>query len=803
MSHRAYNKLWARAQEQLYDLICEELRVQALPPEESKRAFLQRLNTFYILYVQIFRELEEAYDQLVHTQKRRLIRYVLEGVMGRLLELKHTMTKVTASEYHYMEDILLDMKLTPADMEIPIPRHFLGERATELWQREAMLSAAVTGWVVAVERSELEKEVRPLTRDGAVRMLQVSERARQGRRRAEFERKVKREENAMRRRARPPNEGPRESTALCIQRMWKGYLQRKRTSAERDDELVLLGMASPTGCDSTSLGLSPSLATAATNEARRHQIRDENEARYKEAIATATKKLKEAELLNMKEEMKGQIRQWIAECYDATGALPDYPDEGEGGSVLIFAEKVPEHMQAELGVPGPPEAEVKMGQTDEPGFRIPLSKFLPGLEAAHKTIAMFWQNRDQLDSLDQMHDTELIKGERRKEVEAEARLQVDRLMREELANLKLAMGVDPGGGKAKGKGKEKKVKKGKKEKDLTPHRSVQSLFQELAEEGLLKPAHTVWLRDYLGSFAYLGLTLQQAGIESTPSTTDVRQLIALYAVIPLGSQVIQEKASLVKTILLVGPAGVGKRMLVHAICQETGANLFDLSPLNLAGKYPGKSGLQMMLHMVFKVARLMQPSVIWIGGAEKMFYKKVPKEEKEANPKRLKKDLPKILKSIATDRVLVMGTSRDPSSADLKSLCKMYAKVILLPLPDYASRNVLWKRLIEKAGGEVTKALILGTLAKMSEGYTQGQIAQMVQSVLTEKRLQQLATRPLIAAEFTPMLAEFKPMTQDAENLKNWFAKTPQGKAQSDAAAENNGNISVAAEKDKQTNEKI
>lgn len=42
-------------------------------------------------------------------------------------------------------------------------------------------------------------------------------------------------------------------------------------------------------------------------------------------------------------------------------------------------------------------------------------------------------------------------------------------------------------------------------------------------------------------------------------------------------------------------------MLVHALCNETGANLFDLSPAKLAGKYPGKSGLQYLLHMVFKV----------------------------------------------------------------------------------------------------------------------------------------------------------------------------------------------------------
>lgn len=69
----------------------------------------------------------------------------------------------------------------------------------------------------------------------------------------------------------------------------------------------------------------------------------------------------------------------------------------------------------------------------------------------------------------------------------------------------------------------------------------------------------------------------------------------------VGSPAVHEKAPLTKSILLAGPRGTGKKMLVQAICNETGANMFDLSATNIAGKYPGKDGLKMLMHLVFKV----------------------------------------------------------------------------------------------------------------------------------------------------------------------------------------------------------
>ncbi|KAK2108211.1 Dynein regulatory complex protein 11 [Saguinus oedipus] len=50
-----------------------------------------------------------------------------------------------------------------------------------------------------------------------------------------------------------------------------------------------------------------------------------------------------------------------------------------------------------------------------------------------------WMNKDESWNFSQDYDPELIKEEKRKELESEIRVQVDELMRQELKNLKLAV----------------------------------------------------------------------------------------------------------------------------------------------------------------------------------------------------------------------------------------------------------------------------------------------------------------------------------------------------------------------------
>ena len=60
----------------------------------------------------------------------------------------------------------------------------------------------------------------------------------------------------------------------------------------------------------------------------------------------------------------------------------------------------------------------------------------------------------------------------------------------------------------------------------------------------------------------------------------------------------------------------------------------------------------------------------------------------QSDPKRLKKELPKALKTIKPeDRLLLIGASHAPFDGEMKPMTSCYQKILLIPRPDYASRH--------------------------------------------------------------------------------------------------------------------
>lgn len=62
--------------------------------------------------------------------------------------------------------------------------------------------------------------------------------------------------------------------------------------------------------------------------------------------------------------------------------------------------------------------------------------------------------------------------------------------------------------------KGKKGKKKKKEKDLTPDRTIESLYEELANEGIIPRFPKVKLSEYIGEFRYRKLMKKNASYKS-------------------------------------------------------------------------------------------------------------------------------------------------------------------------------------------------------------------------------------------------------------------------------------------------
>ena len=97
--------------------------VETWPPDE----IFQHLACLYIKYIDIYRKLEECYDQMVHPQKRIFIKKTLECTISRICDMKKDLVihnPRPSSIYVHLDQLLFDLKYDPSIIEIPVPRYF-------------------------------------------------------------------------------------------------------------------------------------------------------------------------------------------------------------------------------------------------------------------------------------------------------------------------------------------------------------------------------------------------------------------------------------------------------------------------------------------------------------------------------------------------------------------------------------------------------------------------------------------------------------------------------------------------------
>lgn len=580
----------------------------------------------YIKYIQIFRKLERCYDSMVHPQKRRDVKKLLELVIVRVIELKHELIQCNprvkkfpeypqAREYIHLVDILVDLKLSTSVVDIPIPRYFTEDNQRLLEGRNELIAGYMMAYfntktIHLPTPSNLAQESVVLSVDQAIEIIQKYERGRQGILRAL---KFKEIRDSEKRTSipfdadRPEKEIPDDLAATSIQRFSRGVNSRKAALIERENELKFLGMTYRED------GVELLREAAAVDYRKNKQEQAENKAQYERGLREVREVMVEEEGPDIKERLREERTFWITDQI-AQGRFPSSLNDF-GKPVQIEADTKAEEKESKTGKDKKgakddkkkaAKAEVAVAEPKEEGSQL--------LSDMHKMVSMFeevWQDRDESDNFHQSHDLALVKDEIMPNVMDELREQVDALL---TANLeKIARQLNPKF-KAekkkdkKGKGKKSKGKKGKEKTvklpgDKIPEVKEMDLHQMLSiliNHELLVFPRNIKLPSLIGDINFIDKP-------EDPSIAQIRQNLTEYCILPNGSDDIKSRLQTnVRSVMLYGPAGAGKTHAVEAVANELGAMLIHIDPekINkLRNVFPGKQGATKLVHMIFMVAR--------------------------------------------------------------------------------------------------------------------------------------------------------------------------------------------------------
>ncbi|KAF1314721.1 Iq and aaa domain-containing, partial [Globisporangium splendens] len=798
-----------------------------------------------IKYIQILQRLSDCYDQMVHPQKRIDVKQVMEVVTTRIVELKHDLvnwnppnpdvqTQPERSfpwEYVNLDDILVDLKLPPEALEIPVSKSFVEDHAEELLRRERLVKGymKLKHGVDTIHLGAHEEQMSTtgaLTMDEAIATIERNGRGRQGKQRGVLVKELREEEKQRKlyEAAQAPEMDPDIATTN-IQRMFRGYYSRAMASKERDEELIFIGMKSP---NTDRSALEKKLADA---KLQRKTEQAENKEECEKVLVDLHGVVAAEEGPFMKEKMLEDRRKWITDAM-ATGQLPENldayyamlnDDDDAAKAQAKVAEEAAAAKKDSKGKRGDKKGKKekkKGGKGDKKGAKggkddgeeeapenpPPLtgpSELCTKLATAVNQYEKVWLEKDELDNFYQKYDVALAKDVVRGPVEVQVRQQVDEMLVLQLVNIKAQLEAAAAAGK-----KGKKCKKGGKEGDKKKGKALpgdkiaelkgrapDSLLSILVEQKIVHTPRHFRIHDFIGSFNFLGTVYQNSDrrdrfgnwVPQDPSVAQLRQNLTEYAILPLRSTVVRSKTPHVRSIMLCGPKGSGKTMLVSAIANETGALVLNLSPNNLVGKFTGKTGPTKLVHMSFLLAKVasLQPMLIYIDECEQVFAGGGGKKSKASSdgPSWFKKDLIAYLKAAMDplDRVLVVGTTSYPSAGDVKDY-RAFFKFLHVPYPDYASRVLLWKHALDSTVKQHTEVLQIkvwlrrdeldiSTLAHISEGYSSGSIVKAVEHTLTPRRVECLEKRPLKEEEFIGALSrQTVTFVEDHERFKAFTA---------------------------------
>lgn len=154
---------------------------------------------------------------------------------------------------------------------------------------------------------------------------------------------------------------------------------------------------------------------------------------------------------------------------------------------------------------------------------------------------------------------------------------------------------------------------------------------------------------------------------------------------------------------------------------------FDLSP-HIVVKF--KNSIQLFADNVVKLARLLQPSILFIDGAHNPFIKKVDPLMAANDPRLLGAQLKRILRAVKpADRVMLLGTTNEPWNCAMAKLRKTFERILFCPGADYGTTLLAWRTALLRLAG-TDRLMDFSALAKVTQQCNIGAMLETVDRVV-------------------------------------------------------------------------
>jgi len=247
---------------------------------------------------------------------------------------------------------------------------------------------------------------------------------------------------------------------------------------------------------------------------------------------------------------------------------------------------------------------------------------------------------------------------------------------------------------------------------------------------------------------------------------DVKKELRDSIIVPLQEKELAEAYNIKPPsgILLFGPPGTGKTMLMRALAKELGFSFTEIKASDIMTMWVGES--EKNVSDIFDKARKTAPSIIFFDEIDALAKKRSEMGREEVGPRVLSVFLQELDGfSKAKKPVIVVGATNVPNRLDPALMRPgRFDKIVYMHLPDYEARKAIFKVHLSKI--PTAPDVDLNKLAKMTERYSGADIKNVVTEALNATAQRAMAEKrivPVGMAELLKVLEYAKPSTTFAQ----------------------------------------